>query len=589
MTTRATRTPRRRTVVALAVVLAVLIGFVIRLVDIQVVNAAEWREKSLALGMGVERTLPGARGEIVDETGAVLASNLVRYDVDIDPFNVLKRLPTDEGVTAEERWREESADIAAITGQDVDDLRALVEDDPESRWANIAQGLTTAQYEELRALGLSYLSFPHNPQRAYPDGAVGVNVLGLVGGDGAPLAGLEMSENACLAPTDGREVYERGNDGVVIPGTARVEPAVDGGTLQLTINRDLQWFMQQLIAEQVQNQEAQYGTVMVVEVGTGKIRAAAEYPTFDPNDIDASDPADRGARIFQSQFEPGSTFKPYTAAMVLEHTGVTPTETTVPAQSQETFDGGLLIGDVDPHPGYDYTLTGALVDSSNVATTKFGAMVDGGIRHDYLEKLGVGSKSDIDFPGESATMLHDMPWNSADTLTSTFGQSFTVTVPTVASLYQAIANGGEKIPLSLVESCTASDGEVTEPDPGEPVRIMQEDTADEVTLMLENVYQQVHNHDVIEVPGYRAATKTGTAQIAEDGRYKSGIFYTTMAGFAPADDPQYVVILTLDEPMKNRLSSANAPGWQKAMTQVLKTYRVLPTGSDGPEILPKYH
>ena len=593
MTTRTTRSPRRRTVVALAVVLSILGVFVVRLVDIQVVNADDHRADSAGVGMVASNKLEAARGTIVDETGAVLAGNTMLYDAQVDPQNILNQEFSD-GRTVEQVWPEQAAQIAAITGQTPEEVQQIVADalaaNADSQWAQIATKLSTDQYQALVALDLPFLTTSEHPSRTYPDGAVGGNLLGFVGSDGEALAGLELSEDDCLSGVDGAQSYERGKDGVVIPGTLDETPAEDGGTLQLTINRDLQWYLQQMVAEEVQNQQANYGTAFVLEVETGKIRAAAEYPTVDPNDVNASAESDRSSRIFTYEFEPGSTFKPVTAATIIDSAGVTPTSPTLPASGRETLPGDITVNDVFSHPSYNYTMTGALVDSSNVALSKFGTLVSDDVRHDYLERFGVGEKTEVDFPGERTGILHDAPWDQASHYTTTFGQSFTVTVPQVASVYQTIANDGVRMPLSLVESCTTASGEVIEPDLGEPEQVISSETAADVTLMLENVFQQVTNHKVLAIDGYRMATKSGTAEKAnEDGSgYKQGIFYTTLAGFAPADDPKYVVIFTLDEPKKNRMSSANAAGFQKAMTQVLKTYRVLPSSTPGPEILPKY-
>ena len=131
-------------------------------------------------------------------------------------------------------------------------------------------------YRALADLGAPYLVCVQHPARTYPDGAVAGNLVGFMGTDGEPLEGLEMSQDSCLTATNGSVDYQKGKDGVVIPGTEREAPATDGGTLELTINRDLQWYLQQLIGEQAQDMGAQHGAIMVVEVETGKIRAAAE-------------------------------------------------------------------------------------------------------------------------------------------------------------------------------------------------------------------------------------------------------------------------------------------------------------------------
>jgi cell division protein FtsI (penicillin-binding protein 3) len=150
-------------------------------------------------------------------------------------------------------------------------------------------------------------------------------------------------------------------------------------------------------------------------------------------------------------------------------------------------------------------------------------------------------------------------------------------------VYQTIANGGVRMPAQLVESCTHADGTVVTPDLPEPVRDIEESTADEVGLMLENVFAQGTLADDIKIDGYRMAGKTGTAQIYNGkGGYKKNLYFTSLVGYAPAEDPQYVVFTVFDEPKKERMSSANRSVFKKAMTQVLKHYRIMPSESDTP-------
>ena len=245
--------------------------------------------------------------------------------------------------------------------------------------------------------------------------------------------------------------------------------------------------MQQMIAEEAQTQGAKGGTVTVVEVATGKIRAAAEWPTMDPNDLDASSSDTWGSKLFTRWFEPGSTFKAITAAAIMENAGVTMTSPTVSASSHEKFENGAVINDAFVHPTFNYTLAGALIDSSNVALSKFGTMVSPDVRYDYLQRFGVG-ESTIGFPDETAGVLHPTKeWDNQSLYTTTFGQHFTVTAPQVAGAYQAIANGGEKIGLSLIESCTTPDGTVITPDAPARDQIIKPETAADLTRMLENV------------------------------------------------------------------------------------------------------
>ncbi|MDQ1122524.1 cell division protein FtsI (penicillin-binding protein 3) [Microbacterium trichothecenolyticum] len=595
MTTTTHRSPRRRTVVALAIVLTILLAFVVRLVDIQVVNAKEHVDDSLAMGLQSSRVEYASRGSIVDENGVILASSVNRYDVQVDPMLAAKGVTTrdDDDNETTTPWPEIAAQIAAITGQDAAEVQASVTDavaeNPDSRYAMIAKNVSTEQYRALVALGLPFLSFPPQAGRVYPDGAVGGNLIGFVGSDGQPLAGLEAADNDCLASTNGKVVFQQSRDGVVLPGTETVaEPAVDGGTLKLTIDRDLQWYLAQLIAEQVQNTGSLRGTITVVEAKTGKIRALAEYPAVDPNDPTATAPVDRGSRAFTSPFEPGSTFKALTTAIGLDSGSYTP-QSTVTASGSETL-GDARVRDAFSHGPNVYTPTGVLIDSSNVGISKFAEMIPKETRFDYLQKFGMGSISAIDFPGESAGILHPVSdWDTQTFYNTAFGQGLSVTVPQLVGAYQTIANGGVKMPLSLVEGCTAADGTVTDVPSTQGTQVISSDTAHEVSLMLENVATQGELASKIAIPGYRIAIKTGTGEKVDEntGAYKPDAYFTTMIGFAPADDPQYVVAVNLDEPRTVKSSAATAPAFQKALTQVLKTYRVIPSGTTTPE-LPKF-
>ncbi|WP_345802311.1 penicillin-binding protein 2 [Microbacterium sp. AZCO] len=593
MTTRSTRSPRRRTVVALGVVLAILAGFIVRLVDIQVVSAREHIEDSLVTALGSSRPLYGTRGAIVDETGQTLAGSILLYDAQLDPSNVgaIQRTKPD-GTKEEVSWPEVAAEIGEVTGQTADEVQKVVADarasNPDSQYAPLKRGLTTEQYRTLADLGIPFLYFDPHPARTYPDGAVAGNLVGYMGRDGDALGGLEQVENSCLTATNGSMTYEKGKDGVVIPGTEVEKPAVDGGTLQLTINRDLQWYLQQLIAEQVQDEGAKSGTITVVEAKTGKIRAAAEFPTVDPNNVEASDPTDRGSRIFTNWFEPGSTFKPLTAATLIDTGAATPSSTVI-ASGKETFPNGARVGDSFQHPAYNYTLAGVLIDSSNVGISKFAERASPQTRYDYLKKFGIAEGSDIAFNGQiSGSLRTPDKWDNQSYYNIAFGQGVATTIPELMGAYQAIANDGLKVPLSLVESCTKGDGTVVKPAQGETTQVVKESTAVAVQQMMENVSLQSTLAPQIAVPGYNIADKTGTGEI-EDGHggYKSGVYFTTMIGFAPAEDPQYVVAVTLNEPTRIKSSGANASAWQKAMTQVLKTYRVMPS-TEAPTLLAKF-
>ncbi|MGZ0711053.1 peptidoglycan D,D-transpeptidase FtsI family protein (plasmid) [Coraliomargarita sp. W4R53] len=591
MTTKATRSPRRRTVVALAVVLAVLVGFTVRLVDIQVVNADDHIADSMERAFGNSQTLYGSRGAIVDSAGETLAGSIQLYDCQLDPL-LISQIDDDieAGTSTAPTWEEVSSQAAAIVDLPVADVQAIITDalaeNPDSRFAYLKQSVTTEQFRDLADISVPYIACLQHPARSYPDGAVAGNLVGFMGTEG-PLEGLEYSQNDCLTPSTGTRSFQQGKDGVVIPGTEREVPAVDGGTLELTIDRDLQWYLQQLIGEQVIDMRALSGSIMVTEVKTGKIRAAAEYPSVDPNNVLASDDDDRASRIFRSWFEPGSTFKALTAATVLDAGGQTPTSTVV-AASTEYFDNGARVRDAFVHDAYKYTLAGVLIDSSNAGISKFSEKVSPATRYDYFKAFGIGEGSAVDFPGEQLGLVRPADeWDSQTIYNTSYGQGLTTTIPELAGAYGAIANDGVRLPLSLVESCTAADGTVTTPELPDSTRVISEESATQTQNLLENVFLQSNYAEDVEIPGYRIAGKTGTGEKSENGVYKADAYFTTMIGFAPADDPEYLVIVTLDEPQKVKSSAANATAFQKAMTQVLKTFRVLPS-TTSPTELPKF-
>ncbi|MDR2997919.1 MAG: penicillin-binding protein 2, partial [Microbacterium sp.] len=359
MTTRATRSPRRRTVVALAVILAVLGAFVVRLVDIQVVRADEHVADS-SQQLGSTQPIAGNRGDIVDENGTVLASSKLVYDAQLSP-KLMNEL--EDNGKAPMPWAKASEKIAEITGLEGDKLRSDVAADlasnPDSQYFELKKkGLSTDQYLELRDLKLPYLALKSRAVRVYPNGAVGGNLVGFVNSNGEGY-GVEKMEAQCLAPKNGERTYLRGQNGVIVPGSDRETPAVDGGTVKLTIDSDLEWYLSQMIAEEAKIKGAKSATATVIEVKTGKIRAAAQYPSLDPNNIDGTPPGYWRSQIFSHSYEPGSTFKPITAATVIDQGAATPLSV-VTAKGREQFPNGANIGDSFGHPLYHYTLAGAL-------------------------------------------------------------------------------------------------------------------------------------------------------------------------------------------------------------------------------------
>lgn len=588
------RHPMRRILLA-AVVLVALVGvFVVRLVDLQVVRAAELSEE--AEGRRSQSvTVYGARGDIVDRNGIVLADTVMRYDIAVSPKNAnagpIRREEPDpqdpaKTVPVDVPLEQSAAELGAVIGLTGEQVQAIIADalaeNAESDFAYVAKLVDTATYERVKELDIPWVVPWEHPSRYYPNGAVAGNLLGFVDPDGNAVAGLENSEDQCLAGQDGRYSYLHSlEDWVQIPGTEVVQQeARDGGTVKLTIDSDLQWMVQRIAEAQVQAVGADWATVTVMEAKTGRLLAVADVPTVDPNAPSSTDAANRGSRAFTAPFEPGSTFKALTAASVV-NAGQADPLSRITADYRYRPPNGADINDSFFHGPTPYTLTGVLIDSSNTGMSQFGERLSDQQRYDDMLAFGLGERSEVGFPGEEPGDLHGGPeaWDNQTKYATMFGQGLTTTAVQIASVYQTIANGGVRMPVRLVDGC----GDDT-PAQSKGEQVISDTAAQQTSAMLERVYLEGWLADEWEIPGYRVAAKTGTAQVPDgNGGYLSG-YLVSVSGFAPADDPQFVVSVSIMNPVKMNSSAASAPVFQQVMSQVLKKYRTVPSGAPAPEL-----
>ncbi len=588
MTTR--RSTRRRSIVAMVAILAVVGVFVVRLVDIQVVRAEDLNEQSTEK-RSVPMTIYGTRGEIVDANGVVLADSVLRYDITISPRQLLAAPNNpftrvlDDGTEIEITADQAITEIAGLTGQKAEDLLADVHEDPTSDYLMLAEEQPLEVFEAIRDLGIPGIYMERDPARSYPNGAVAGNLVGFTGTDNVARAGVEYHWDECLASSDGTATYERGLDNTRIPGsTLEVEDARDGGTVHLTIDRDLQWYAQQQIAQRAQEVGADWATAVVVRVADGALMAVADYPTVDPNDYSSADPGATGSRAFAIPYEPGSTFKAATVAMLLDAGAITPTTQIVAPGFFEVPDGPP-IGDAWAHGDLRYTTAGALANSSNTGISVLTDHLDAQTRYEYWKKFGIGEQATDDFGGaESSGILHPAEnWDTSTNYTVQFGQGVAATSLQVASIYQTLGNNGVRVPLSLVAGCEHADGTWTDVPTGEGVQVVSEAAADQTVQMLEPVASQLSLAPQLSIPGYRIAAKTGTAEVAQNGVYTSERV-VSIAGLVPAENPEYAIVVTLGQPDTMKTSAAVAPTFHNITAQVLKTFRVEPSTEPAPDI-----
>lgn len=575
------RTTRRRLAIAVLLTFAIVAVFVVRLVDIQVVRAAEFNAASLDK-RGIELTEVAPRGSIIDYSGEILADSVTRYDITASPRYAKPFTRTSEdGASIEVPVQQAIDEIAAASGAQATDMLAALAKDPTSDFAYLVKEVDTATFRAITALSIPWVYSQAVPHRTYPAGSVAGNLVGFVGTDG-PQNGLEFTENSCLAsPQTGSSTYERGADGVRIPGsTVTTKEAIPGGTLQLSIDVDLQWFTQQAIAEQAIAIGAESAMAGVVRVSDGHVMALADYPSVDPNNVSATKTDFFGSRAFSYMFEPGSIMKGITASMLIDQGVASPTtQATVPGVWYTS--DGARIRDSTSHGDMRWTLTGILEQSSNVGMSLLGTKLPASTRYDYLRSYGFGEATPIHFQGEASGLLAKN-WNTQQNYDTTYGQGVSVTFAQMLSAYQGLANGGLRLPLTLVESCTAADGTVTETPELNGTQVVSQAAAKTTVNMLESVVTGGWLSSQLSIPGYRIAAKTGTAQVASPTGGYGNDYIVSVSGIAPADNPEYVVIVTYVKPDIMKTSAAAAPTFTKIMSQVLKTYRVPPSTKAAP-------
>ncbi|HSK26460.1 MAG TPA: penicillin-binding protein 2, partial [Jiangellales bacterium] len=562
--------PQRRLRVVLVLICFVLSLFAGRLVQLQGLDASTYAEAARNERLRTV-VLPATRGDIVDAAGVPLATTSEAYDLSVDQTQV-----TNPAAYALQLQPVLKSDLRSIQ-------QALTGD---ARFAYVEKGLDPEAWRAVRQLRLPGLYAEPTSQRVYPAGAVAGNVVGFVGADGEGLAGLEMSYDGALAGQPGELTYEVGPGERRLPVVqgSRVEPTTGEG-LRLTIDRDVQWFAEQALAEAVSSSGAKGGSALVMDVRTGDVLAMATSPVVDPNDPGALPDRERGNPAVEDAYEPGSVQKVLTAAAVIEEGAITADAAMeVPSSIRR---GGHTIRDSVEHPT-GLTFAGVLAKSSNVGTLLAAERVDSAVLRQYLVDFGLGATPGLGFAGESPGLL-PAEWSDLNRDTIAFGQGVSASIVQMVSAYATIANGGVRVPPRLVDARIDPDGTEHEVAAGEPRRVVSQATADEVTLMMEGVMGEDGTGQRVaeRVPGFRLAGKTGTAQRVNPscGCYSGGGNVVSFMGFAPADAPRIAVAVTVDRPAGGGSGSGTAgPAWADTTAFTLQHLGVEPSGAEPPRV-----
>jgi len=537
-----------------------------QVVDADSINKISYNKRAITV------PIHAIRGDIIDANGVVLATTVLRYDVNAAPDIVTPITRVVNGQTITLTPADVANELAPLLKMKPSDILTKIAG--TSKYANIKKKVAATIYRKIKALNIPWLFYDQVQVRVYPNGAVAGNLLGFLGTDGTPLAGLERTMNECLAGVDGSETFERGVDGIKIPeSTVTTQAAKNGSTVVLTIHSDLQYSAQQIITNYVKDERADWGSAVIVEAKTGKIITAAEYPSVDPNVFFKSKAADRGSRIFQATFEPGSTMKTVAAATAVDVGKATPATKVYAPQTLHLPWGGS-ISDSHAHPTQKLTLTGVLRDSSNTGIVQIAGKVPAKTRYDYLKAFGIGSQTAVHFEGESGGIMSpSSSWDKLTNLTTMFGQGLAVTPIQTAYFYQTIANNGTRLPAQLVAGCQADGGKLVAPALPAPVSVISPATARTTIDMLEKVVEQGGIGRTAAIPGWRIGGKSGTAQLREGNSYGS-LHAISFIGMAPAEDPQYVLAVTIYKPRTVSTSIGATPAFKAIMNQILRTFSV---------------
>ncbi len=543
-----------------AVIFLVLIVAAAQLFNLQVPRAAGLRAEA-AGQLKVTDVDKAVRGSIVDRNNDKLAFTIEARALTFQPVKVRKQLAdarqkTPEAPDPEARLRAIATEVALRLNNKPDATTVLKKLKSKESFVYLARAVDPAVAEAI-SKKFPEVGSERQDLRQYPGGSLAANVVGGIDWDGHGLLGLEDSLDATLAGTDGSVTYDRGSDGVVIPGSYRNRhTAVNGSTVQLTLDDDIQFYVQQQVQQAKDASGAGNLSAVVLDAKTGEVLAMSNDNTFDPSqDIGRQQDRQLGNPAVSSPFEPGSVNKIITAASVIEFGLSNPDEVLhVPGSINM---GGVTVNDAWQHGVMPYTTTGVFGKSSNVGTLMLAQRVGPQRYAEMLDKFGLGQRTNVGLPGESEGLVPPIDqWSGSTFSNLPIGQGLSMTLLQMTGMYQAIANDGMRIPPRIVKATIAPDGARTEEPRPDGVRVVSPQTAATVRNMLRATLQrdpmgyQQGTGSTGAVEGYQLSGKTGTAQQINPacGCYYSDVYWITFAGMVTTDNPRYVIGIMADNP-----------------------------------------
>ncbi|WP_431831073.1 peptidoglycan D,D-transpeptidase FtsI family protein [Corynebacterium marquesiae] len=576
---------RKRLRIIVSVVLVAMVVLAGRLAWVQLVWGPDLSAKAVTQRERVYIE-PARRGEILDRDGQRLAYTMKSRSLTVSPTRLRDELKDKAEIEAQKDGSTEGMDDKKLdsfltkkmeqTLKDMSEgIPKLIEDSGASTSKvdkdDILNKLKAdTQYEVLVRnvdpdvaveIANKYHGVAADRQdiRQYPNGAIGENVVGKVSMDGHGQFGFEAARDTELTGIDGQSTEDVSADGQVIPGTLRdVVDTVDGRDVTLTLDLDLQTYVQQKLEKAKANSKASGAEAVVLDAATGQVLAMANTDTVDPNK-NVEDQLDEGKdfenRSVSHPYEPGSVAKVVTAAAALQEGVTTPDEV---HQVPGSIDmAGVTVNDAWEHGTEPYTTTGIFGKSSNVGTLMIADKLGQEKYADYLKKFGLGNTTGVELPNESAGSVPDLEqWSGGTFANLPIGQGQSWTTLQMASVYQTLANGGERIEPRIIDSVKGPDGKDEKLEEPKKTQVLSPETAKTTVDMFRAVFQdddaglQNGTAGNAQLKGYQLSGKTGTAQKVDPntGAYSNSAYWITFAGIAPADDPRFVVAVMLDEP-----------------------------------------
>ena len=460
-------------------------------------------------------------------------------------------------------------------------LREKLQDNSK-KYIVLKKDLTEAEQNAVKDANLSGISFDKETSRLYPEGSLLAQLLGFVGYKGDQRVGsygLELAFEKELAGTPGTLMQEKDNSGRWIFGGKRDQnPAVDGDSLLLTIDKTIQLKTEAVLKDTVEKHGADSGSVVIMDPKTGAILAMATYPTFDLNNYSkVENPEIFNNQVTVAAYEPGSIFKPLTMAAAINEGKISPSTTYNDTGEVKVDEYTIKNSDEKAH-GIQ-TLSQVLEESLNTGTIFAKDSIGNKKFSDYVSKFGFGQKTGVEVQ-ESAGDLSNLKGNiKVNYHTASFGQGINVTPLQMVQAFSSIANGGLMVKPFIVRQIIRKAGGIDEVGRTETTQILSSKTASEVAAMMVNVVEKGHGVKAA-VPGYYIAGKTGTAQVPrKDGKgYEENNNIGSFIGFGPVEDPRFVMLVRINHPRTVKFAeSTAAPAFGEIAQFLMQHFKIPPT------------